>query len=253
MYVDLTLRTLHHDCVFLTKAPSEYDLTHPEACLIRNTQIVLILEASGSDTVANLCTATFRLDQDPLAAQFAGGTVYQAFLSCLSYHQWHAPVSGTIVSQRVVPGTYYSQNLYQTFFGHDGTGVGPNVDTPDPAGPTWSQPYIASVAVRGLIFIQADNPDIGLFCFMAIGMSDTSAVEFDFLPKHHFAKGDVMGRFHFGGSTYCLIFGPQVKLMWDGIPPQGDDTYWPTSLDAKVDNMPDFPVNSMLASVVSSK
>jgi len=28
---------------------------------------------------------------------FVGGTVYQAFLSALNYHRWHAPVAGTIV------------------------------------------------------------------------------------------------------------------------------------------------------------
>ena len=87
------------------------------------------------------------MNQNKLAENFVGGTVYQAFLSCLSYHRWHAPVSGTIVHTELVAGTYYSQNLYQTFLGH----LSP--ETPDPAGPTWSQPYIASVAARGLIFI----------------------------------------------------------------------------------------------------
>jgi phosphatidylserine decarboxylase len=27
---------------------------------------------------------------------FEGGTVYQAFLSALSYHHWHAPIDGTV-------------------------------------------------------------------------------------------------------------------------------------------------------------
>ncbi len=34
------------------------------------------------------------LDNDPLVDKFVGGTIYQAFLSALSYHRWHAPVSG---------------------------------------------------------------------------------------------------------------------------------------------------------------
>ena len=37
------------------------------------------------------------LAHDKLAEHFVGGTVYQAFLSALSYHRWHAPVSGKIV------------------------------------------------------------------------------------------------------------------------------------------------------------
>lgn len=36
------------------------------------------------------------LAHDPLYEHFVGGTIYQAFLSALSYHRWHAPVSGTV-------------------------------------------------------------------------------------------------------------------------------------------------------------
>ena len=180
------------------------------------------------------------MNQNKLAERFVGGTVYQAFLSCLSYHRWHAPVSGKIVETEVVAGTYYSQNLYQTFFGHW-------PDKPDPAGPTWSQPYIASVAARGLIFIQADNPAIGLICFIAIGMTDTSGCEMTVKPGDSVKKGDQMGMFHFGGSSHCLVFEPHVKLDWKGIPPQ-NSKYWPKNF-SDPDDMPNFPVRSMLATV----
>ena len=53
-----------------------------------------------------------------------GATVYQAFLSALSYHRWHSPVSGTIRKAYVVGGSYYLQNLQQGFYnpgGSDGT------------------------------------------------------------------------------------------------------------------------------------
>ena len=39
----------------------------------------------------------FMLANDSLAEQFVGGTVYQAYLSLLSYHRWHSPVDGKIV------------------------------------------------------------------------------------------------------------------------------------------------------------
>jgi len=180
------------------------------------------------------------MNQHALAPRFAGGTVYQAFLSCLSYHQWHAPVSGTIKDTVLVPGTYYSQNIYQTFFGH-----WPN--QPDPAGPTWSQPYIANVAARGLIFLEADSVDIGLVCFIAIGMTDTSGCEITVQPNQHVNKGEKMGMFHFGGSSYCLVFGPQAKLLWSGIPAQASEL-WPKSF-SDPDQMPNFPVCSLLATV----
>lgn len=52
------------------------------------------------------------LAQDPIAEQFAGGTIYQAFLSALSYHRWHSPVSGTIRKAFVKDGTYFSEPLF---------------------------------------------------------------------------------------------------------------------------------------------
>jgi phosphatidylserine decarboxylase len=53
----------------------------------------------------------FMMGGDPLAERFVGGTVYQAFLSALSYHRWHAPVSGQVVKTRVIAGAYYSETL----------------------------------------------------------------------------------------------------------------------------------------------
>ena len=49
------------------------------------------------------------LANDEAAAQFVGGTVYQAFLSAANHHRWHSPVAGTIVRAFVQPGTYDSE------------------------------------------------------------------------------------------------------------------------------------------------
>jgi phosphatidylserine decarboxylase len=43
---------------------------------------------------------------DPMTELFEGGTIYQAFLSALSYHRWHSPVSGRIVKTRLIDGSY---------------------------------------------------------------------------------------------------------------------------------------------------
>jgi phosphatidylserine decarboxylase len=140
------------------------------------------------------------LADDPLAPQFVGGTVYQAFLSALSYHRWHSPVSGKIVKTYVQPGTYYSEAQSEGF---------------DPSGPNDSQGYITEVATRAMIFIEADNPDIGLMCFMPVGMAEVSTCEITVYEGQHVKKGDELGMFHFGGSTHCLIFRPGVKLTFD--------------------------------------
>lgn len=53
------------------------------------------------------------LHRDPRAVKWVAGSVYQAFLSALSYRRWHAPFSEKVVSTRVVAGTYFSEYLLQ--------------------------------------------------------------------------------------------------------------------------------------------
>ena len=98
-----------------------------------------------------------------------------------------------------------------------------------------------------LIFIKADNKAIGLICFIAIGMTDTSGCEIKVGRGARVKKGDLVGMFHFGGSTHCLVFGPDVKLNWEGIPPK-DSSLWPKEY-SDPDYMPNFPVKSLLAVV----
>jgi phosphatidylserine decarboxylase len=143
------------------------------------------------------------LDNDPLAPQFVGGTIYQAFLSATKYHRWHSPVDGTVIKTVVIPGTYYAESPAMGF---------PN---PDPAAPNDSQSFITALATRALIFIQADNPDIGLVCFIAVGMAEVSTCEITIEPGQHIKKGDEMGMFHFGGSTHCLVFRPETKVTFN--------------------------------------
>ena len=61
----------------------------------------------------------------------------------------------------------------------------------------------------------ADNPDIGLMCFVAIGMSEVSSNEITVKEGDKVKQGDQLGMFHYGGSTYCLIFRPEVKIEFD--------------------------------------
>ena len=140
------------------------------------------------------------LANDALAPLFAGASVYQAYLSPLSYHRWHSPVSGTIRKAYVKDGTYFAEAASHGF---------------DPAGPNDSQSYITEVATRALIFIEADNPDIGLMCVLAVGMAEVSSCQITVYEGQRVRKGDQIGMFHYGGSTHCLIFRPGVKLEFD--------------------------------------
>ncbi|MES2760040.1 MAG: phosphatidylserine decarboxylase family protein [Pseudomonadota bacterium] len=140
------------------------------------------------------------LANDDLAAQFAHGTVYQAFLSSFSYHRWHSPVAGKIVKAYVIDGTYYAESEHEGF---------------DPCGPRQSQGYITQLATRALIFIEADHPAIGLMCFMAVGMAEVSTCDITVTEGQRVGKGEQLGMFHFGGSTHCLIFRPETALDFD--------------------------------------
>ncbi len=147
------------------------------------------------------------LANDGSVDEFVGGTVYQAFLSATNYHRWHSPVSGTIVRAFVHDGTYFSEA--------DSEGA-------DATEPTNSQSYLAHVATRAIIVIDADDAAIGHVAFVPIGMSDVSSCEIaaTVIPGAHVGKGDELGHFKFGGSTHCLIFRPGViaDFAVDAIP-----------------------------------
>ena len=163
--------------------------------------------------------------------KFVGGTVYQAFLSATKYHRWHSPVSGTIVKVERVPGTYYAEARSEGF---------------DDAGPNNSQGYITHVATRSLIFIEADDPAIGLMCLIPVGMAEVSSCVVvgktgrPLRKGQHVQKGDQVGYFQFGGSTHCLVFRPGVVLNFERQAiPKGE--YGAHSAHVKV--------NSLLATV----
>ncbi|KAJ5707905.1 hypothetical protein N7488_007706 [Penicillium malachiteum] len=160
------------------------------------------------------------LAHDPYAEQFIGGTVYQAFLSALSYHRWHAPVSGKVVKAFVQDGTYYSEPLFE--------GVGnpqPHSQDIDIAGQVTSQGYITATATRAIIFIEADDPAISLMAFIGVGMAEVSTCVITVKEGQHITKGDEIGMFQFGGSTHVLLFRPGVNVS--GFPEPGMEENMP--------------------------
>ncbi|WP_288551910.1 phosphatidylserine decarboxylase family protein [uncultured Lactobacillus sp.] len=146
------------------------------------------------------------LHNDPWTSKFEGGTLYQAFLSALSYHRWNSPVSGTIVKAYNLPSSYYSESLYQGFANERGA---------DPVAANDLQAFLTATATRAVIFIKADNPKIGLMCFVAVGMSEVSSDEITVRVGQHVNKGDQLGMFHFGGSTHVLLFRPETQVEFN--------------------------------------
>ena len=71
--------------------------------------------------------------------------------------------------------------------------------------------YITELATRALFFVEADNSDIGLMCFIPVGMTENSSCQITAHEGQHVKKGDQIGIFHYGGLTHCLIFGTDVN------------------------------------------
>jgi phosphatidylserine decarboxylase len=157
------------------------------------------------------------------AGEFEGGTVYQAFLDAHSYHRWHSPVSGTVRDAFVREGTYYSEA---------------ESEGEDPEGPKKSQGYLAHVATRAIILIECDDPAIGLVGFMAVGMAEISScvVHPQVKHGHRVKKGEELGYFQYGGSTYCLLFraGVIADFALDAIPDPNEPDRPPLLLGVKL-------------------
>ncbi|KAF8660117.1 hypothetical protein AX16_001641, partial [Volvariella volvacea WC 439] len=166
---------------------------------------------------------------DESARLFVGGTVYQAFLSPQDYHRWRSPINGTITKAVLLPGTYYAALPDAGAEPDD-----PDLKPGDPHGALIrSQAWITMAATRALIYIQADNPDIGLICFIGVGMAEVSTCGISVQPGQHVNTGDELGMFHFGGSSHTVIYGPQVKVTFaDHV--KIDTHLWVNSIIAQV-------------------
>ena len=187
------------------------DIDRPVVGGIANTTLIgspcEALSYNVSDDVHSLETLYFKgegyslrhlLHDDPSTEQFEHGSIIQGFLNITGYHRWHAPVSGTIMKIVDVPGTYFAQapsTIGDPF----------PVNDYDPQAPYLrSLAYFSNIAARQIIFIQADNEDIGLIYLILIGMTEVSTCEALVCPGQHVERGDDLGMFHFGGSSFAL-------------------------------------------------
>lgn len=152
------------------------------------------------------------LDKSDYAPQFVGGTVFQVYLSPTDYHRWHAPLNGKVMRTALIPGTYYAA-LPDEGFPADDHRAGDPHNAQDR-----SMGWLTTAAARALIFIESDNPDIGLICFIGVGMSEVSTCEILVKEGDRVCAGQQIGMFHLGGSSNVVIFGPQAKIVFaDGV------------------------------------
>jgi phosphatidylserine decarboxylase len=113
----------------------------------------------------------------------------------------------------VQPGTYYSEAESE------------GSDAIEPAN---SQSYLAHVATRAIVLIDADDPVIGLMAVIPVGMLEVSSciINPNITPGSRVDKGDELGYFQFGGSTECLVFRPGAidQFALQAIPQRDSNT-----------------------------
>lgn len=141
------------------------------------------------------------IDEYDLVEKFKGGTIFQTYLNPYNFHRWWVPVNGTVLfNPLAVPGFFFNKLVLPDYTGAT----------------TASLPYLAQVNARGIIVIDTD--DYGLVCCVPLGMSEVSTISFNdkMVEGAPVKKGDEMGMFNYGGSSFALIFQhlPKKRLVF---------------------------------------
>lgn len=180
----------------------------PEARPIDQPDDPRVVTSANDGTVYNIASNVQPLDtfwlkgqnyslvnmlNDQYVDRFIGGTVFQSFLSGADYHRWVSPIAGVVRKAEVVNGLMFSDAESAGF---------------DPTAATYSQGYEASVNTRGLVFVESEDPNIGMVCVMPIGITEISSVTITAKEGDTVKKGQELGYFSYGGSSMCLVFQP---------------------------------------------
>ena len=132
------------------------------------------------------------MDQNNLVDLFTEGSIFQTYLNPYNFHRWWCPVNGEVVFKPIdIPGAFFNKLVIPDFAGAT----------------TASLPYLVQVNARGLIVIK--TVDYGYVCCIPLGMSEVSSIVFDEkmkAPKAQVTKGQEMGTFEYGGSSFVMIF-----------------------------------------------
>lgn len=156
------------------------------------------------------------LNQSPFTERFVGGTVFQTYVNGgADWHGFTAPINGVVKGVDKVRGYCWSES---------------DVVGPDPMSGPYSQGWAAGVASRAMIYIDSGDATLGIVCVIPIGLTEVSSLDCFVKEGDAVKKGDVLGQFSFGGSSFALIFQPGavreilVKPPLTGRNAQPEDT-----------------------------
>lgn len=131
------------------------------------------------------------INEYKLVEMFRGGYIFQTFLNPYDYHRWWVPVHGRVLFDPIlIPGTFFGKLMTPDF---EGAGVG-------------SLPYLCQVNARGIVVFKTE--DYGNVCCIPLGLNEVSSIEFnaDIVGGAEVAKGQEMGMFKYGGSSFAILF-----------------------------------------------
>ncbi|KAF7591360.1 hypothetical protein BBP40_001638 [Aspergillus hancockii] len=190
-------------------ASPEDDSVIANACESQPGKLARGVEARDSFWIKGTPYSLVDLLGKKYAETFTGSTVYQGYLDIFKYHRWHAPVSGRVVKAFHIDGTYFSMpRVVEQGILNDYPGRAADYSV-----------YLAVMATRAVILIEAENPKIGLMAFLAVGIDEISSCNITVEEGEYVSKGDQLGMFHYGGSSHFLVFREGVNVT--GFPEIG--------------------------------
>lgn len=158
------------------------------------------------------------LDNSPFTERFVGGTVYQTYVNGgADWHRFTSPIDGTVIGAEKVAGYAWTES---------------DVIEYDPMSGPYSQGWAAGVATRALIFIDSGVEKLGTVCVVPIGLTEVSSVDLFVKEGDTVKKGDQLGWFSFGGSSFAIVFQPgaikeiKVKPPKENRNDQRKQTLW---------------------------
>lgn len=147
-------------------------------------------------SIADILSSPIPEQQDVIGSYglvdlFDGGYIFQTYLDPYDFHRWWCPANGEVLFDPLaIPGAFFNKLVIPDFAGAT----------------TASLPYLAEVNARGVIVFKTE--DYGHVCCIPLGMSEISTITFDPEMKKGatVTKGQEMGTFNYGGSSFAVIY-----------------------------------------------
>jgi phosphatidylserine decarboxylase precursor len=135
----------------------------------------------------------------PYRNRFAKGVWLHGFLNVDDYHRVHAPVAGTVLEARIIPGQNYMLVEADATQRDDGAS---DLCIPNDTGYQFCQS-------RGLVILDTGT---GLVAVLPVGMAIVSSVVLTAEVGAELHKGEELGYFQFGGSDVVLVFEERLGV-----------------------------------------